>query len=82
MIEPHDNPGTTRQCAWLGLSRSGYYYQPRSLHAEALVLLRRMDEQYLNTPQYGARSYATWFKRQGLRCGPEQGSGHDGDCGH
>ncbi len=28
-----------------------------------------MDEQYLKTPQYGARSYATWFKRQGIAVG-------------
>ena len=28
-----------------------------------------MDEQYLKTPQYGARSYATWFQRQGIAVG-------------
>jgi len=28
-----------------------------------------MDEQYLNTPQYGSRSYATWFQRQGIIIG-------------
>lgn len=28
-----------------------------------------MDEQYLKTPQYGSRSYATWFKRQGIAVG-------------
>ncbi|MCH9665140.1 MAG: hypothetical protein K0U41_04755 [Gammaproteobacteria bacterium] len=32
-----------------------------------LILLRQMDEQYLKTPHYGSRSYATWFKRQGVR---------------
>jgi putative transposase len=34
-----------------------------------LHLLRLMDEQYLKTPQYGARSYATWFARQGYPVG-------------
>lgn len=32
-------------------------------------LLRKLDEQYLKTPQYGARSYATWFVRQGISIG-------------
>ena|GEM_PF-6167044 len=36
---------------------------------EKLALLRKLDEQYLKTPQYGARSYATWFVRQGIRIG-------------
>lgn len=31
--------------------------------------LRKMDEQYLKTPQYGSRSYATWFLRQGILMG-------------
>jgi len=31
--------------------------------------LRKMDEQYLKTPQYGTRSYATWFLRQGILMG-------------
>ena len=34
-----------------------------------LALLQQMDEQYLKTPQYGARSYATWFRRQGIQVG-------------
>jgi len=25
-----------------------------------------MDEQYLKTPQYGSRSYSTWFHRKGI----------------
>ena len=31
--------------------------------------MRQMDEQYLKTPHYGARSYATWFRRQGVPVG-------------
>jgi putative transposase len=69
MIEPLRNLSKSRQFALLGLSHSTYYYQPKSLKDETLHLLRRMDEQYLKTPQYGARSYATWFKRQGIAVG-------------
>ena len=59
----------TQQCQLLGLPRSTYYYQPQPFNDEELALLRLMDEQYLKTPQYGARSYATWFQRQGIAVG-------------
>ncbi len=66
MIEPHDKLSITQQCQLLGLPRSTYYYQPQPFNDGELALLRLMDEQYLKTPQYGARSYATWFQRQGI----------------
>ena len=69
MIEPHDKLSITQQCHLLGLPRSTYYYQPQPFNDEELALLRLMDEQYLKTPQYGARSYATWFQRQGIAVG-------------
>lgn len=69
MIGPHDSLSKTQQCVLLGLSRSSYYYQPAPVSDADLALLRRMDEQYLKTPQYGARSYATWFRRQGIEVG-------------
>ena len=69
MIEPHDKLSITQQCQLLGLPRSTYYYQPQPFNDEELALLRLMDEQYLKTPQYGARSYATWFQRQGIAVG-------------
>lgn len=69
MIGPHDTLSKTQQCALLGLPRSSYYYQAAPVTDTDLALLRRMDEQYLKTPQYGARSYATWFRRQGVNVG-------------
>ncbi len=69
MIEPHDKLSITQQCQLLGLPRPTYYYQPQPFNDEELALLRLMDEQYLKTPQYGARSYATWFQRQGIAVG-------------
>lgn len=69
MIEPHDKLSITQQCQLLALPRSTYYYQPQPLNDDELALLRRMDEQYLKTPQYGSRSYATWFQRQGMEVG-------------
>ena len=69
MIGPDTDLRVSQQCRLLGLSRSTYYYQPAPVTADGLVLLRQMDEQYLKTPHYGARSYATWFQRQGVAVG-------------
>jgi putative transposase len=49
-------PGSLRQqCKWLNLHRSTYYYQPKPATKENLLLMRLLDEQYLETPQYGYR---------------------------
>lgn len=74
MIEPSERLSKTYQCTLLGLSRSTYYYQPPPATGDDLALLRQMDEQYLKTPQYGARSYATWFQRQGITVGRKKAS--------
>ena len=44
-----------RQCALLGLARSGVYRQPAAPDLEELPLMRWIDEQYLATPFYGSR---------------------------
>lgn len=74
MVEPLDSLSKTRQFALLGLSHSTYYYQPQAVNNNELALLRQLDEQYLKTPQYGARSYATWFQRQGIAVGRKKAS--------
>ena len=67
-----------QQCQWLGLSRSTYYYQPMPASREDLLLMRILDEQYLETPQYGYRKmglvlaeagYVVNHKRTVRRCG-------------
>jgi putative transposase len=42
----------------LGLARSTCYYEPAGETAENLALMRRIDEQYLQTPFYGSRKIA------------------------
>ena len=55
-IEPeHEELTIARQCELLGLGRSTWYYRPKGESAENLVLMRRIDEQYLRTPFYGSR---------------------------
>jgi len=50
MIESNEKLSQTRQCQLLSLARSTFYYQPQPLDNEKLALLRKLDEQYLKTP--------------------------------
>ena len=66
MIElEHPALSLRRQCALLGLSRSGLYYEPCSESAENLLLMRLLDEQYTRTPFYGIRRMTAWLRTQG-----------------
>jgi putative transposase len=53
----------TEQCELLGLARSTWYYEPAPESAENLALMRRIDEQYLETPFYGSRRMAQELSR-------------------
>jgi putative transposase len=66
LIEPaHPQLSIARQCALLGLPRSTYYYQGMGEKAENLELMRRLDEQYTQTPYYGTRRMTAWLRSQG-----------------
>lgn len=66
MIEPaHPQISIARQCDLLGLSRATYYYQGTGERAENLQLMRRLDEQYTQTPYYGTRRMTAWLQSQG-----------------
>jgi putative transposase len=70
MINPGDaNVSIVRQCALLSISRSGFYYEPRGESAEALVLMRIMDEAFLECPFYGSRQMMRHLRRQGYEVG-------------
>ena len=47
-----------RQCELTDLVRSSWYYTPAGETAENLALMRRIDQQYLETPFYGSRKLA------------------------
>jgi putative transposase len=68
MVE-RDHPGlsVTRQCRLLQVSRSSVYYEAVGESPLNLELMRLMDEQYLETPYYGARQMACHLRRQGYR---------------
>ena len=62
----HPKLPIVRQCALLGVSRSGLYYRPKATSGEELSLMREMDRQYLETPFYGSRRMKVWLERHGI----------------
>lgn len=67
MERDHPQLSIRHQCKLLGISRSGWYYTPKSDSAENLQLMREIDEQYLKTPWYGSRQMARALRRKGYR---------------
>jgi putative transposase len=54
-----------QQCALIGVSRSGLYYEPVGESPLNLKLMRLIDEQFLKTPFYGARKMCVVLNGQG-----------------
>jgi putative transposase len=63
------NISVRRQCELLGISRSGFYYQPAAVNPEDLALMRLLDEQYTRTPFYGVRKMKAWLET--VECYPD-----------
>ena len=58
-----------RQCALVGISRSGFRHHPVGETAENLALLRLIDAQFLETPWYGSRQMARHLQSEGHAAG-------------
>ena len=70
MIEPkHRELSIIRQCRLVSIARSSYYYEGRGESSLNLQLMRRIDEQFLETPFYGSRQMVRWLRRQGYTVG-------------
>jgi len=54
-----------RQCELMGISRSGFYYEPVPESPENLALMRRLDELHLEHPVYGSRRLTVVLRREG-----------------
>ena len=61
----HPHLSVARQCALLGISRSGLYYARVGENGANLALMRLIDEQFLETPFYGARQMMRHLRRSG-----------------
>ena len=68
MVDPdHAALSITRQCGLLSIARSSFYYAGKGESPLNLRLMRRIDEQFLETPFYGSRQMTRWLLRQGAR---------------
>lgn len=66
LLEPdHPTISVRRQCALLGLNRASYYYQAQPIDPLNLDLLRRIDQQYMETPFYGVPRMTAVLRAQG-----------------
>lgn len=73
LIEPGNREiPSHRQCELLGLSRSSYYYRPRTQSPLNLQLMALMDEQYTRMPFYGVQRMTEWLRRQGFSVNPKR----------
>ena len=54
-----------RQCELVGISRSGFYYEPVPESQENLAMMRRLDELHLEHPVYGSRRLTALLQREG-----------------
>lgn len=61
-----------RQCALLGLDRSGLYHQPLGENPENLRLMRLMDEHYTHHPEHGVRRMVLHLGELGYRVNPKR----------
>jgi putative transposase len=63
LVEPeHGLISLKRQCALIGLSRSGWYYEALPESEEDLRLKRLIDEQYTRRPTLGGRRMTVWLR--------------------
>lgn len=68
MVEAeHDQLSIVRQCQLLGINRASYYYKVVEPSEEELILLKLIDQQYMETPFYGSRRITAELKRQGYQ---------------
>ena len=65
-IEPaHKKIPVYRQCQLLGLNRSSLYYRSRRRTEYNEMLMKLIDEQYVETPFYGIDKMTEWLCREG-----------------
>ncbi len=57
------------QCGLLDLNRSGLYYAPAGESEKNMILMRLIDEQYMETPYFGSRRMKVILKDRGYCIG-------------
>lgn len=73
LIEPGIAQFSQRtQCAFLGIHRSGLYYEPQKPTLEDLELMRAIDEEYLQHLYYGRRRMTVEMLKKGFFVGQKK----------
>lgn len=73
MVErEHPALPVTTQCRLLSIPRSTFYHSPHGETADNLALMRRIDEQFLQTPFYGVRQMMWHLRAQGETVNPKR----------
>ena len=67
MIESNGSLSLVRQCQLMSVSRSSHYFSGKGESRLNLTLMRKIDEQFMETPWYGSRQMSRWLKREGYR---------------
>jgi putative transposase len=62
----HPHLSVRRQCAMLGIARSGVYRLPHPANDDELALLRRIDELYTRWPFLGSRRMTEMLRAEGV----------------
>lgn len=67
LIDPlHPRISLSRQCQLVGVSRSGYYYEPVPASEEELAIMEKIDKIYTDLPFYGSPRITRELRRQNL----------------
>ena len=67
MISPDKKLSVAQQCKLIGLPRSSFYYQPKPVSAYNQRIMRRLDEVYIDNPDFGSRQLRNVLKREGFK---------------
>jgi len=71
MIDREHDLSLVRQAALLKVSYSSLYYEPRSVSAVELAIMRRIDELHLDHPFAGSRMLRDLLRGEGIAVGRE-----------
>lgn len=69
VVPRHDGFSIRRQCEFLDLNRSSFYYQPVPVSAEELKLMNRLDEIFTMYPFFGSRKLTVQLQSEGFEVG-------------
>ena len=77
MIDRSHGLPVVQQAKVLGISRGSVYYRPRPVSAEALAIMRRMDELHLEFPFVGSRMLRDLLGAEGIEIGRQHVAGFE-----